>query len=72
MTQHEGPTSPVGRATDARRHRDLPGEVSALMAGHEELTQAPWYPTRPGDRLVVTFEECGDLPAWTETYQVVM
>ncbi|MFF1481424.1 hypothetical protein ACFVYD_28395 [Streptomyces sp. NPDC058301] len=63
--------SPLIQAEDAKRRRDLAGEASALMDGHHDLTRAPWYPTQTGDRLVVTFEEFGDLPGWTETYEVV-
>ncbi|WP_424862808.1 hypothetical protein [Streptomyces sp. MMS24-I29] len=39
--------SPLARAEEAKRRRDLVGEVDALVGGHRELTEASWYPSRP-------------------------
>ncbi|MEV6426044.1 hypothetical protein [Streptomyces sp. NPDC051662] len=64
------PESPLSQAADAKRRRDIGGEVSALMDGHRALTEAPWYPSRAGDLLVVTMEATGHAPRWTETYEV--
>lgn len=50
-------SSPVEAAERAKRARDLPGEVAALVAGEESLRSAPWYPVRAGDVVAV---DCGD------------
>ncbi|WP_331750808.1 MULTISPECIES: hypothetical protein [unclassified Streptomyces] len=63
--------SPLGRAGEAKRRRDLVGEVEALVGGHRALTSAPWDPSRPGDRLLVTVEAAGQSPRSTELYEVV-
>ena len=41
--------SPLAAAEDARRRRDLGGEIGALMAGARDLAAQPWAPLRPGD-----------------------
>ncbi|MEU5430924.1 hypothetical protein AB0H73_35700 [Streptomyces olivoreticuli] len=41
-----------------------------MTDGHNALTGAPWYPAQTGDRLLVTYEETGHDPRWTETYEV--
>ncbi|MGW2083126.1 hypothetical protein ACWCOW_40730 [Streptomyces sp. NPDC001939] len=64
------PESPLSRAGDARRRRDLAGEVDALLVGHRALTSAWWYPSQPADRLTVTLEASGTGPGWTEEYEV--
>ncbi|MEV7722351.1 hypothetical protein [Streptomyces sp. NPDC088184] len=66
-----GAASPLGRAQEAKRRRDLGGEVGALVGGHRALTEAPWYPSRPGDRLLVTMEAAGQRPRTTEVYEVI-
>lgn len=71
MPAQEQPTSPVERAQEAKRARDLPSEMSALIQGYEGLKAAPWSPTQVGDHLVVTFEALEDVPGFTETYEVV-
>ncbi|MFF8618542.1 hypothetical protein [Streptomyces sp. NPDC015350] len=63
--------SPLDRAGEAKRRRDFDAEVDALTSGHQELTGAPWYPSRPGDQLMVTLEAAGRSPRTTELYEVV-
>ncbi|MCX4851979.1 hypothetical protein [Streptomyces sp. NBC_00893] len=63
-------TSPLGQAGEAKRRRDIGAEVGALVGGHRALTEAPWYPSRPGDRLMVTLEAAGQSPRSTELYEV--
>lgn len=66
----QGPRSPLAQAEDAKRARDLVGEVGALMDGYARLTTAPWYPARPGD-LVHVHHEAGTLTApFGETYLI--
>lgn len=62
--------SPLARAEDAKRARDLGGELAVLQQGHADLTAAPWYPARPGDVVHVAYEEVGTLRAASETYLV--
>lgn len=57
-------------AEDAKRARDLVGEIGALMQGDEALTSAPWYPARRGDVVLVHYEQAGEFPAFGETYVV--
>ncbi|MFJ4687081.1 hypothetical protein [Streptomyces sp. NPDC088789] len=62
--------SPLARAEDAKRRRDLAGEIDALTAGHEQLTSAPWYPLRPGDLVHLHVPAAADFPPFGETYLV--
>lgn len=62
--------SPLARAEDAKRRRDLGGELAALQQGHTDLTSAPWYPARPGDLVHVHYEAVGEMAAFGETYLV--
>ncbi|WP_326771095.1 hypothetical protein OG978_45875 (plasmid) [Streptomyces sp. NBC_01591] len=62
--------SPLVQAEEAKRHRDIGAEVSALVGGHRALTEAPWYPSRPGDRLLLTLEATGHTLRTTELYEV--
>ncbi|MGW1193095.1 hypothetical protein [Streptomyces sp. NPDC002559] len=62
--------SPLAEAGEAKRRRDLGAEVGALVGGHRALTGAPWYPSRPGDQLLVTMEAAGQSPCTTELYEV--
>ncbi|MEV5205138.1 hypothetical protein [Streptomyces sp. NPDC053720] len=62
--------SPLGRAEEAKRRRDIGAEVGALLGGHRALTEAAWYPSRPGDRLLITMEATGQNPRTTELYEV--
>ncbi|MFJ9381919.1 hypothetical protein [Streptomyces sp. NPDC101455] len=64
------PSSPLAQADDAKRARDIFGEIDALKAGHARLTSAPWYPARPGDLVHIAYEAAGDFPAIGETYIV--
>ncbi|WP_214327884.1 hypothetical protein [Nonomuraea sediminis] len=57
--------SPLAQAEEAKRRRDLMGELHALTAGYGELTEAPWYPARAGDIVHVQYEALGG-----ETYVV--
>ncbi|MFJ3235705.1 hypothetical protein [Streptomyces sp. NPDC086787] len=34
------------------------------------LTEQAWYPSRVGDRLIITTEATEQDPCWTETYEV--
>ncbi|MEV8101736.1 hypothetical protein [Streptomyces sp. NPDC088135] len=63
--------SPLARAEEAKRRRDLGGELDALVGGHRALTEAPWYPSRPGDRLLITLEAGDAAPSGAELYEVV-
>ncbi|WP_281155146.1 hypothetical protein [Streptomyces sp. HYC2] len=62
--------SPLAQADDAKRRRDIAGEVGALVAAGDDLTSAPWYPVRPGDLVHVHYEAGGEVPAFGETYIV--
>jgi len=62
--------SPLAQAEDAKRRRDIGGEIAALQAGHDLLTSAPWYPARPGDLVHVHYEQAGEMGAFGETYIV--
>jgi hypothetical protein len=62
--------SPVAQADDAKRRRDLVGEIGALTAGHDRLTSAAWYPVRPGDLVLIAYEQAGEFPAFGEAYAV--
>ncbi|WP_432193782.1 hypothetical protein [Streptomyces sp. bgisy027] len=66
----DGPVSPLAQAEDAKRRRDLVGEVAALNSGYAALTTAPWYPARPGDMVHVHYEAAGTTAAFGETYLV--
>lgn len=41
--------SPLAAAEDAKRRRDIGGEIGALIAGGDDLARQPWAPLRPGD-----------------------
>ncbi|WNI16639.1 hypothetical protein [Actinacidiphila sp. ITFR-21] len=62
--------SPLARAEDAKRRRDLAGEIGALMDGGAQLEAAPWYPARPGDIVHITYGAVGPYPAYGETYVI--
>ncbi|WP_171111274.1 MULTISPECIES: hypothetical protein [unclassified Streptomyces] len=70
LTDASREASPVEQAEDAKRRRDIVGEVGALMDGHAQLTSAPWYPGRPGDLVHVHYEAVGDMAAFGETYVI--
>lgn len=60
--------SPLAQAEDAKRARDLVGEVGILMAAGADLESAPWHPVRPGDLVHVHYEAGGLSDAFGETY----
>ncbi|PZG97827.1 hypothetical protein C1I97_25160 [Streptomyces sp. NTH33] len=62
--------SPLAQADDAKRRRDILGEVGVLMAAGADLESAPWYPVRPGDLVHVHYEAAGQGSAFGETYIV--
>lgn len=66
----EEPRSPLAQAEDAKRARDLLGEIGALTAAGTALESAPWYPCRPGDLVHLHYPAAGDFPAFGETYIV--
>lgn len=63
--------APAVQADDAKRRRDLVGEVDALQDGSNSLQRTPWYPARAGDLVHVAYETAGQMPAYGETYAVV-
>ncbi|NUS29784.1 MAG: hypothetical protein HOV92_36975 [Streptomyces sp.] len=62
--------SPLARAEEAKRRRDLAGEVGVLMSAGADLESAPWHPVRPGDLVHVHYEAGGSSDAFGETYVV--
>jgi hypothetical protein len=64
------PDSPLAQAQNAKRSRDLAGEVGALMAGMDALEAAPWYPSRPGDLVHIGYSASGIFEAYGETYVI--
>jgi hypothetical protein len=64
------PVSPLQQAEDAKRRRDIGGELGALLEGGHALESAPWYPAQPGDILHVHYEQVGTIPPCGETYLV--
>lgn len=62
--------SPRAQAEDAKRQRDLVGEVGVLVAADRQMCDAPWYPARAGDLLHVAYEATERQAAWGETYVV--
>ncbi|MFB6950210.1 hypothetical protein ACFCXP_11320 [Streptomyces niveus] len=64
--------SPLAQAEEAKRRRDLGGEIGALTHGERALKSTRWYPSAPGDLVHVHYEAAGPgLPAWGETYEVI-
>ena len=73
LADDAGQASPLARAEDAKRRRDLAGELGVLMSAGDALESAPWYPCRPGDLVHVHYEAVGDvplIPAFGETYLI--
>lgn len=66
----EQPRSPLAEAEDAKRRRDIFGEIGALTSAGRSLESAPWYPCRPGDIVHLHYEGAGVAPAHGETYLV--
>ncbi|MFJ9381855.1 hypothetical protein [Streptomyces sp. NPDC101455] len=67
---HDEQLSPLAQAEDAKRARDLVGEVGILMSAGADLESAPWHPVRPGDLVHVHYETGGRSDAFGETYIV--
>lgn len=62
-------TSPLARADDAKRRRDLAGELDALMQADQDLEAQPWHPLQPGDVVLCAFPPLGpDDEPYGETY----
>lgn len=66
----EQAVSPLQQAEDAKRARDLGGELGALLEGGRALESAPWYPAQAGDIIHVHYEQAGTIPPCGETYLV--
>ncbi|MFE9935895.1 hypothetical protein [Streptomyces hirsutus] len=62
--------SPLAQAEDAKRRRDIVGEVGTLMDAGADLESAPWYPARPGDMVHLHYEATPTLAAFGETYVI--
>lgn len=62
--------SPLAQAEDAKRRRDLAGELDALIEGGRSLESSPWYPLRPGDLVHIAYEQAGEMPPFGETYLI--
>lgn len=62
--------SPLAQAEDAKRARDLHGEIGALTAGGQQLEAAPWYPSQPGDIVHIAYPASGLAQAYGETYLI--
>lgn len=45
-------SSPRALAEDAKRRRDIDGEISTLRAADQELRNQPWFPIQAGDVVV--------------------
>lgn len=60
--------SPLAAAEDAKRRRDIGGEIGALMAGDADLRRQPWAPLRPGDVVLCCLP--GD-PPYGQTFLAV-
>ena len=70
LTDDTEQKSPLEKAEDAKRRRDLAGEVDVLMSAGADLESAPWHPVRPGDLVHVHYEAGGSSDAFGETYIV--
>lgn len=62
--------SPLAQAEEAKRRRDLGGELGALMDGQASMESAPWYPAQAGDILHIHCEAVSDMAAFGETFVV--
>lgn len=61
--------SPLAVAEDAKRSRDLLGELSVLQAADRDLKTQPWYPLQPGDVVLCTLPPLQpDQEPYGETY----
>lgn len=48
--------SPLSRADDAKRRRDLADEISILRGTHADPESQPWYPLVAGDVVLISGE----------------
>jgi hypothetical protein len=62
--------SPLAQAEQAKRRRDLTGEIEAIQGGYEALTSALWHPAQAGDILHVRYEAMPSVSGGGETYVV--
>jgi hypothetical protein len=63
--------APLAAAEDAKRRRDIAGEVGALIAAGQDLKAQPWMPIQSGD-VVLCYLPAGDgAPAYGVTYVAV-
>lgn len=60
--------SPLAAAEDAKRRRDIGGEIGALMSGADDLARQPWAPLRPGDVVLCYLP---GIPAYGQTFVAV-
>jgi hypothetical protein len=60
--------SPLAAAEDAKRRRDIGGEIGALIAGGDDLARQPWAPLRPGDVVLCYLPGA---PAYGQTFLAV-
>ncbi|MGI5247563.1 hypothetical protein [Dactylosporangium sp. CA-139066] len=60
--------SPLAKAEEAKRRRDIGGEIGALMAGADALARQPWAPLRPGDVVLLYSPAANGAPALGQTY----
>jgi hypothetical protein len=70
LTDDTEQKSPLAQAEDAKRARDLAGEIGILMSAGADLESAPWHPVRPGDLVHVHYEAVSTMPAFGETYLI--
>lgn len=59
--------SPLAAAEEAKRLRDIGGEIDALIAGGEDLARQSWAPLRPGDVVLCYLPDI----AYGQTYLAV-
>ncbi len=63
--------APLATAADAKRRRDLAGDIGALTDGDAALRRQPWVPLQPGDVVLSHLPAQGDCPAYGSTYLAV-
>jgi hypothetical protein len=62
------PPSPLAVADDAKRRRDLVGEISTLLTAGDDLRGQPWLPLVPGDVVLTYLPAQGGSPSYGVTY----
>jgi hypothetical protein len=63
--------SPLAAAEDAKRARDLAGEIDILTGADAELRRQRWTPLRPGDIVLSYLPGTIDVPAYGQTFLAV-